>query len=355
MASLLKKFKGRGASSNRSSRYNELSITPYDDGWSVGSESVTKTTVEEDHSKTLINQIASPDLPFKRSINMYRGCEHGCIYCYARPTHSYLGYSAGLDFETKLLAKVNAAELLKKELSHPGYDCKPIAFGTNTDPYQPIERDYNLTTQLLEVLLEHRHPVSITTKSYRIVSDIDILAELAKMNLVSAAVSVTTLDSKLCQLMEPRCSAPHRRIEAIRKLSEAGVPTTVMFAPVIPGLNEHEMETILSECRDAGAEYANWILLRLPKEVKGLFYQWLQEHYPLKFNRVRSLVRQSRKGAGDDSAFFRRFTGSGAIPELIESRFRSAVKKFEYQEGLPSLNTKLFRGSPEALRQTSLF
>ncbi len=356
MESTIRPIKGRGAASNREGRYERLRRVPAQDGWTQESlPPRTRTTVEVDASRSIISSNESPDLHFDRSINMYRGCEHGCTYCYARPTHSYLGYSPGLDFETRLLVKPDAAQLLRREISRKSYACATIALGTNTDPYQPIEKTYALTRQLLEVFLEHRHPVTITTKSHLIVRDLDVLGELASHNLVSVSVSVTTLDNRLAQRMEPRASAPHRRIEAIRRLSEAGIPITILLAPVILGLNDHELEAVVAQGRHAGAVGANWILLRLPLEVKDLFYEWLEQHYPLKVARVQSLMRQSRDGADNDSQFHRRFSGSGPIAQMFGQRFRAAAKKNGLNLEPPCLDTGLFRKKPGTPVQGTLF
>ena len=348
-------LKGRGASSNDSGRYENWSRQDMDDGWYQEELPPLHTTVELDVAKTVIAKNRSPDLPFDRSVNMYRGCEHGCSYCYARPSHTYLGYSAGLDFETRLLAKMDVAAKLRNELNAPSYKCKSIALGANTDPYQPIEKRFRLTRQILEVLLEFRHPLSITTKSASIVRDIDLLMELADQNLVVVNVSVTSLDSKLSRLMEPRASAPHSRIRAISKLSSAGVPVTIFFAPVIPGLNEHEMESILDMCAAAGARRAEWTMIRLSLEVRELFQEWLNEHYPSKTSRVMSLIRQVRGGRENATEYFERMSGTGPVAELIQKRFSVAMRKYGIDKPPLKLDTSKFRKSDSNAVQMSLF
>ena len=350
------KVKGRGAGTNLTGRFEDWTWESVDDGWHKEQDDApVRTTVQVDSSKTVIVRNQSPDLPFDRSVNMYRGCEHGCIYCYARPTHTYLGYSAGLDFETKLLMKPDVAEKLRIEISKPSYRCGVLALGTNTDPYQPIEREHQLTRQILEVLLEHRHPVTITTKSGLIVRDADILAEMASMNLASVNMSVTTLDPKLSRTMEPRATAPHKRVETIRRLSMAGVPVMVLVAPIIPGLNDHEIEKILKACADAGAGYASWTMLRLPLEVRDLFIDWLEQNYPDKAKRVKSLVRGTRNGQDSDSEFFSRMRGTGNVAELTRSRFNLSKVKFNLDKPFPALDVSQFRKHVEGPVQASLF
>ena len=346
----------RGAISNQSGRYESWSRTKVDDGWEREDfDRLPETTVEVDFPKSVISKNTSPDIPFDRSINMYRGCEHGCTYCYARPTHTFLGYSAGLDFETKLQIKPDVAKVLRREINAKSYQCKVIALGTNTDPYQPLESDYKLTQEILEVLLEHRHPVTITTKSWRIVRDLDVLAELAAQKLVSVNVSVTTLDAQLSASMEPRASAPHRRIETIRRLSDQKIPVQVLVAPIIPGLNDHEMEHIMQLAKEAGASAANWIMLRLPLEVSELFTEWLHKEYPLKANRVMSFVHRVRDQKKNDSRFFHRFRGQGQVAQLIDQRFRIACRTLGLEQKLPELNTRNFLNDYRRMRQTALF
>ena len=274
----------------------------------------------------MISWNQSPDLGFDRAVNPYRGCEHGCVYCYARPSHAYLGHSPGLDFETKLLYKPDVATLLEKELRKPGYVARPLALGSNTDPYQPIERTLKLTREVLEVMDRFNHPVSIVTKSAGVLRDLDILQELAGRNLVRVYLSVTTLDATLARKMEPRAATPLRRIEAIRALSAAGVPTGVLAAPMIPGLNDSEMERILEACAKAGARQAGYVLLRLPHELKQIFEDWLHTHYPDRARHVLELVRETRAGGLNDARFGKRFTGTGVYADLLARRFSRAAR-----------------------------
>ena len=350
-----KRVKGRGVSSNETGRYETLSRIECFDHWDEGDLPLLRTHVEVDAAKTVITANQSPDLPFDRSINMYRGCEHGCPYCYARPTHTYLGYSAGLDFETRLLAKVDVAERLREELSAPSYRCRPIALGTNTDPYQPIERNYKLTRGILEVMAEFRHPVQITTKSAAIVRDIDLLTKLAKRNLLQVNVSVATLDAHLSRAMEPRASAAGRRLDAVAELSEAGVPITILVAPVIPGLNDHEIERIVHRCAQAGAIRAEWTMIRLPMEVSELFQQWLEEKFPTKARKVMSLIQQVRRGNDNVSDFFERMRGTGPVAEMIHGRFMMAIRKSGLDRPPVELDRTLFASPASNLEQADLF
>lgn len=347
--------KGRGISSNRDGRFEQWTREDVADGWYQESEPSRKTCVETDRSKTSITYNRSPDLPFDRSINMYRGCEHGCSYCYARPTHTYLGYSAGLDFETRLLFKPNVADQIRREITSKSYLCQMIALGTNTDPYQPIERQYHLTRQILEVLLEYRHPVTITTKSASIVRDLPLLADLSKLSLVGINISITTLDPKLSRFMEPRASAPHSRLRAVKELAQADIPVTIFYAPVIPGLNEHELESILENSAQAGAYRAEWTMIRLPLEVKELFEEWLAEFYPDKAKKVMSLIRQVRDGRENSTHFFERMRGTGLIADLIQQRFISAIKKFGLDNDPIELDVSKFRKNLHSESQPSLF
>ncbi len=347
--------KGRGAASNETSRFSEWQHHLDDDGWDNEPLPPVQTQVEIERARSVITRNQSPDLPFDRSINMYRGCEHGCSYCYARPSHTYLGLSAGLDFETRLFAKVDAAAKLRKELHRPAYRCQAIALGANTDPYQPIEKRYQLTRQILEVLLELRHPLTITTKSASVIRDIDLLAELADLNLVGVNMSITSLDADLSRRMEPRASAPHSRIKAVSKLSECGVPITIFFAPVIPGLNEHEMESILKVCADAGARRAEWTMLRLSSEVRQLFQEWLREAYPDKASKVMSMIKQVRGGKENSVDFFERMRGTGPVADLIQRRFQIAIKKYGLDERPIELDVSQFRNSSDDKVQVSLF
>lgn len=321
--------KGRGAASNAEGRFEPHRHELEDDGWGGFDEplAAVATSVTIEAARTIISRNDSPDIPFDRSINPYRGCEHGCVYCYARPTHAYLGLSAGVDFETRLYVKPHAAALLRNELRAPGYEPNVIALGTNTDPYQPIERRYRVTRSVLEVLAECDHPVTIVTKSGRIERDLDLLAPMAAKNLVQVYMSVTTLDSELARRLEPRASAPARRIEAIRGLHRAGVPVGVMAAPVIPVLTDGELESILEAARGAGATSAGYVLLRLPYEVKDLFKQWLTVHAPLAAEHVMARVRDIRAGKENDAHFGTRMRGRGIYADLIRNRFQLACRR----------------------------
>ena len=336
--------KGRGAASNRAGRYEAFAREAIDDGWGGLEEPRAKqrTTVAIDSSRTVIARNTSPDVPFDRSINAYRGCEHGCVYCFARPTHAFLGLSPGQDFETRLFAKPDAPRLLRDELARPGYRCEPIALGTNTDPYQPIERRFEITRGILAVLWKHRHPVTITTKSATVMRDLDILSEMATSNLAKVFLSVTTLDRRLANRLEPRASAPERRLEAVRALSEAGVPAGVMVAPVIPGLTDPEIESILLAAARAGARAAGWLLLRLPLEVRALFEEWLAVHAPDKARRVLALVRETRGGRMSDARFGHRHRGQGAYAELLGQRFAAAARRLGLSGRTPNLDTGQF-------------
>ena len=348
--------KGRGAASNRSGRYERAQAEAFDDGWGTAEEEPAplRTTVTEEAPRKVITRNDSPDLGFDRSVNPYRGCEHGCIYCYARPTHAWLGLSPGLDFESRLYAKPTAPELLEKELARPGYRCRVLAIGTNTDAYQPIERRYAVMRGILEVLARCRHPVSITTKSALVLRDRDLLADMARENLAHVTMSVTTLDRRLARSMEPRASAPARRLEAVTGLRDAGVPVSVNFAPIIPALNDHEMEAVLEAAREAGAKGAGYTLLRLPLEIADLFREWLAEHYPDRAGRVMERVRDTRGGKDYDSTFGRRMRGTGPVAELLAKRFRLAVKRLEFP-GFPELDCTGFAPPVPQDGQLSLF
>jgi DNA repair photolyase len=354
---------GRGATTNPAIRFESQSTTPYDDGWGsleacFAELPPLETVLIRDHSRTAITRNTSPDIGFDRSINPYRGCEHGCVYCFARPTHAYLGYSPGLDFETKLLFKPEVASLLERELRRPSYKPKPITLGSNTDPYQPIERRLKLTRQVLEVLLRFRHPVSIVTKSSSIVRDVDILGELASHKLVHVFLSVTTLDPTLARVMEPRASAPALRLRAVSALRDAGVPVGVLAAPMIPGLNDVELEAILKAAAEAGAQRAGYVLLRLPLELRDMFEAWLQEHMPDRAGHVLSLIRQTRGGALNDATFGERFVGTGPYAELLSQRFDRAARQLGLNARQSEMDLGLFR-VPEtaamAETQMSLF
>lgn len=337
--------KGRASISNATGRFEKQSGHAEDDGWGGLDADLPPlaTEVIVDSSKSVITYNDSPDIPFDRSINPYRGCEHGCIYCFARPTHAYLGYSPGLDFESRILIKPDAARLLREELGKRNYRCAPLALGTNTDPYQPLERQQRIMRGILQVLAESRHPVSIVTKSALIERDVDILAELATQGLVSVGISITTLDKSLARTLEPRGAAPHRRLEALTRLREAGVPVGVMVAPVIPVLTDCELETIVKAAYAAGASSAEYILLRLPLEVADLFQEWLRQHYPLKAEHVMNRVRDARGGKVYDAAFHQRLRGDGSYADLIAQRFRLIRKKLGLDRVMPDLRTDLFR------------
>ena len=349
--------KGRGARSNKTGRYEILSTEVVDDGWGVKDLTPTplRTTLTAENAKTIITRNDSPDIGFDRSINTYRGCEHGCTYCYARPAHTWMGLSAGLDFESKIFFKPNAADLLKRELAAPRYRCRPIHIGGNTDPYQPIEREAVLTRQVLEVLQRHNHPLSIISKSALMARDADILGEMGQRNLAVACVSITTLDRKLARAMEPRAATPERRLETIRRLADAGCPVTVGFAPVIPGLNDHELESVLEAAAKAGATGAMYVTLRLPLEIKDLFREWLEDSRPERAARVMSLIRQTRGGKDYDADWSQRMKGTGPVAELIAARFKAAIKRYGLDAPRTNLDTTQFKLPPEARPQMDLF
>ncbi len=337
------RHKGRGSSLNRmSTRFRDLQREPTRELWDVDDVTALKTQVYIEQPKTILTRNQSPDIPFDRSVNAYRGCEHGCVYCFARPTHAYLGLSPGLDFETKLTAKPNAALLLEQTLCKPGYDVAPIAMGTNTDPYQPIEDQYRITRQMLEVLARFGHPVTITTKSFRVTRDIDILARMAEKNLVSVNISVTTLNRDLARTLEPRASTPARRLEAIKLLSEAGITVNVFASPMIPALNDHELEKILEQARAAGARGASSIVLRLPHEVKELFRDWLAIHVPDRATRIMHHIQDMRGGKDNDPRFGSRMHGSGVYAELLTARFRAACARLGLNRESTPLTVKHF-------------
>jgi len=347
--------RGRGACSNAAGRYESERRDVFDDGWESFAELESfKTEVREEMARSIIATNDSPDIGFDQSINAYRGCEHGCIYCFARPTHAHLGYSAGIDFETKLTAKVNAAERLEKALANPRYRVKPIMLGTNTDPYQPIERERRITRSILEVLAEARHPVGVVTKSALVTRDLDILAPMAAQGLVHVGVSVTTLDNRLSRGMEPRASAPAKRLEAIHMLSAAGVPVRVMAAPMIPALNDAEMERILEAGGARGAHTASYILVRLPLEVAPLFREWLAQNYPDRARRVMALIQDTRGGKDYDSRFGVRKRGEGPYAQALAARFRLALRRFGLTRDHPPLRTDLFQ-RPSPTGQFDLF
>ena len=356
VSSLTQQLRGRGARSNASGRYESQAREGFDDGWAVEEDlPPLRTTVEPEQAKTVITRNDSPDVGFSRSINPYRGCEHGCTYCYARPAHAYMGLSPGLDFETRLFFKADAARLLEAELSRPRYRPEIIHIGGNTDPYQPQERRLRVTRDVIEVLARFRHPFSIITKSALILRDIDLLSDMAALGLTRVAISVTSLDRKLSRSMEPRAATPERRIEAIRQLSAAGVPVTVMFAPVIPGLNDHEMEAVLERCAEAGVRGAGYVALRLPLEIKDLFREWLESDHPDRASRVMSLVRQMRGGRDYDVQWFKRMKGEGPIAELMSQRFAVAKRRRGLDEAQAPLDLTRFRVPPKAGDQMELF
>ena len=348
--------RGRGARSNASGRHEAMQAVGFDDGWDVPEEAARlRTEVTVERARTILARNTSPDIPFDRSINPYRGCEHGCIYCYARPSHANMGLSPGLDFESRLFVKPDAAALLRKELRRPGYRCKPVALGSNTDPYQPIERDWRIMRGILEVLEEARHPVTIVTKSANVLRDLDILQRMAQRNLVKVALSVTTLDHRLARRLEPRASTPGRRLEAVAKLSDAGVPVGVMVAPVIPGLTDHEIEAILKAAAEAGAVEAGWILLRLPLEIRELFAEWLAEETPDRAKRVMTLLSDMRGGRANDPRFGHRLRGEGQYAEMLADRFRATARRLGLNADPPSLDCTQFHAPAADPAQGSLF
>lgn len=321
--------RGRGTGDNPGNRYRDRQRETVDDGWTAAEPPPAHvvTEVRIDPSRSILSRNDSPDVPFEQSLNAYRGCEHGCIYCFARPTHAYLDLSPGLDFETKLLVKPRAAALLRAALAKPGYRCTPLAMGTNTDPYQPVEREWRITRQVLELMAECRHPVSIVTKGALVERDVDLLADLARDGLAQVMLSVTTLDRDLARRMEPRAAAPQRRLETIRRLNAAGIPTGVLVAPVVPVLTDPEMEAILATAAEAGATQAGYALLRLPLEVRDLFVNWLETHYPLKAAHVMNRVRELRGGQDSESGFGVRQRGRGTYARFLADRFRLACNR----------------------------
>lgn len=348
--------RGRGATLNPDGRFEAFSRHVFDDGWQTLDELPPFTTeVQTERPKSVITRNDSPDLHFDRSVNPYRGCEHGCVYCYARPAHSYMGLSPGLDFEARLFAKPNAAKLLRQELAHKNYKPRMLALGTNTDPYQPIEKKWRITRELLEVLEEAGHPVGIVTKSALVTRDIDILSRMAAKGLAKVAISITSLDRRLSRAMEPRAATPALRLKAVRQLAEAGIPVSVMVAPVIPALNDHEIERILDAAKAAGAEEAGYILLRLPREVSPLFRDWLLNHYPDRYRHVMNLLRAMRGGKDYDSGFGKRLRGDGPYAWQIGRRFEITCKRLGLNETRRSLDLSQFTAPKEASRQLSLF
>ncbi len=347
----------RGALTNASGRYEKHVREAFDDGWTLEDEEdapTPATTVTIDATRTIIARNDSPDVPFDRSINPYRGCEHGCIYCFARPSHAWLGLSPGLDFETRLFAKPDAPHLLETELRAPRYRPATLAIGTNTDPYQPVERRLRIMRGCLEVLAAFRHPVIITTKGALVTRDIDILAPMAAQGLAAVAISLTTLDRDLCRVLEPRAATPKARLDAIRQLSAAGIPVTAMVAPVIPRVTDHELERLLEAAREAGASGAGYILLRLPFEVKELFAEWLEAHFPDRARHVLSLTAQARGGRHDGTGRAR-YTGTGAHGDLLAGRFHAAFRRLGFAARPFSLDCSRFRPPPRPGDQLALF
>ncbi|WP_291299380.1 PA0069 family radical SAM protein [Elioraea sp.] len=340
--------KGRGAVTAPPCRFDPLSAEAVDDGWGTTEQDLADppplaTTLTRDATRSIIARNDSPDIGFDRSVNPYRGCEHGCVYCYARPSHAYLGLSPGLDFETKLLFKPEAAQLLARELSKPRYRPAPIALGSNTDPYQPVERQLRLTRGILEVLSDFNHPCTIVTKSALVVRDIDILQSMAERRLVRVCLSVTTLDRRLAAVMEPRAATPARRLQAIEALARAGIPAGVLAAPMIPGLNDAELEAILGAASRAGADAAGYILLRLPHELREIFTEWLHAHYPDRAAKVLALIRQTRAGGLNDARFGSRFSGTGAYADLLARRFATAAQRLGLDNPSGGLDSSQFR------------
>ncbi|WP_337243486.1 PA0069 family radical SAM protein [Luteimonas sp. gir] len=351
--------KGRGSASWVAGRYEKQVAVAEDDGWDAlqmlqDEASAPETVVVEERARSVLSRNRSPDVGFDRSVNPYRGCEHGCIYCFARPSHAYLDLSPGLDFETRLFAKTNAAERLRVELAKPGYVCAPLALGINTDAYQPIERRYQVTRELIALLGETRHPFSLITKSAGIVRDLDLLAPLAAQGLVTVHVSVTTLDNRLSARMEPRAAAPHARLRAMRALAAAGIPVGVMVAPVVPAITDHELEAILGAAREAGADSAGYVLLRLPHELKTLWREWLDLHYPDRAQHVMSLLQQLHGGRDYDSRFGHRMRGQGPFADLLAHRFARARRALGFGR-LPPLRTDLFVAPRPPSPQGTLF
>lgn len=352
-------IKGRGSASWIAGRFEKTLTVGEDDGWGSayeqdGESGRIQTTVTKERARSVISRNNSPDIGFSQSINPYRGCEHGCVYCFARPSHAYLELSPGLDFETRLFAKTNAAEQLRIELAKPGYRPTPIALGINTDSYQPIEREYKITRELLTLLLDCRHPVNFVTKGSLITRDLDLLVALAEQNLVSVYLSVTTLDNKLSSKLEPRASAPHTRLKTISALQEAGVPVGVLVAPVIPMITDRDLEHILEAAREAGASAAGYVLLRLPHELKQIWREWLELHYPERAKHVMSLMQQMHGGKDYDSTFGNRMRGQGPFADLIAQRFAMAHKRLEFGR-LNELDCSQFVPPRKRSRQIEMF
>jgi len=357
VSTFTQQIRGRGARSNASGRYESQAREAFDDGWTAEDAEPTQlsTSVTPEKARVIITRNDSPDVGFNASINPYRGCEHGCIYCYARPAHAYMGLSPGLDFETKLFFKPEAARLLEAELSSPKYRPEVIHIGGNTDPYQPQERRLRVTRSLIEVLARFSHPFSAISKSSLMLRDLDLIAPMAERNLARVAISITSLDRRLSRSMEPRAATPEKRLETVRRLSQAGVPVIVMVAPVIPGLNDHEMEAILERSAEAGAKGAGYVALRLPLEIKDLFREWLETDHPDRASRVMSLVRQMRGGKDYDSQWGRRMTGEGPLAALMTRRFEAAKKRYGLDYSWEGLDLTQFKRPPKAGDQIDLF
>jgi DNA repair photolyase len=352
-----KAFKGRGTLTNPPGRFERQDIEEVHDGWYEEEQPDTiATTVEPDRARGIITRNDSPDIPFEQSINPYRGCEHGCVYCYARPSHAFMGLSSGIDFETRLFYKADVGKVLEQELAKPGYVCKPITIGANTDPYQPVEREMRVTRQVLEVLARTRHPASVITKSALILRDLDLLVDMARDNLMSVAISITSLSVETKRVLEPRTASPQARLRALRELNEAGVPSGVMVAPIIPVITDHEMEAILEAAAAAGARWAGYTMVRLPYEIKDLFRDWLTEHFPDRAAHVMSLIREMRGGRDYDATFGERMRGTGPIAELVRNRFKIACRRLGLNSGSREMpdRTQLFRAPLIAGSQLSL-
>ncbi len=348
---------GRGAVANVPHRFERCRLSPFDDGWGSLDEPAPKlrTVVTAEAARTILTGNDSPDIPFERSINPYKGCEHGCIYCFARPTHAYLGLSPGLDFESRIFSKTNAAALLRETLRKHGYRCRALALGANTDPYQPIERQQRITRAILEVLSEFRHPVSIVTKSNLVLRDVDLLAPMAGSSLAAVFVSITTLERTLARRMEPRAPTPQRRLEAVRELARAGVPVGVLASPMIPGLNDHELERILESAAEAGATSAGYLALRLPHELKQLFVDWLEAHYPTRARKILARIREMRGGRLNDPRFGSRMRGEGPYAELLRRRFSVCARRLGFASERIRLDETKFRVPPQSGDQGRLF
>ncbi|WP_299946283.1 PA0069 family radical SAM protein [uncultured Ruegeria sp.] len=350
------KHPGRGAASNTAGRFERFSTEMTEDSWCLPEDlPVLRTDVSDEVARSLITYNKSPDLPFDRSINPYRGCEHGCVYCFARPTHAYLGLSPGLDFETRLIARPNAAEVLRRELSARSYKVATIALGTNTDPYQPIEKNREITRDCLRVLSAFQHPVAIVTKGALIERDLDVLAPMARKGLVRVGISLTTLDPDLSRRMEPRAPSPQRRLRMIQNLTQAGVPVRVMTSPIVPGLTDHEIENLLEAGKQAGAEAASWIMLRLPREVSELWREWVFENQPYRAEKIMARLREMHGGKEYDPRWGHRMRGEGTYAEMVAQRFNAAVKRLGLSVDLPPLNCADFAPPPQPGDQLTLF